>query len=98
MTRRRAAFSELELPNPQETATLGAVVRVFTTARLRVTNTVAGVATVEVSHEALMREWKLLAAWIHEAREDIQQRKAISEDAMEWKRRGHPLDRLYRGT
>ncbi len=53
---------------------------------------------ISVSHEALIREWKLLADWIHEAREDIQQRKAISEDAMEWKRRGHPLDRLYRGS
>ena len=45
-----------------------------------------------------MREWKLLADWIHEAREDIQLRKAITEDAMEWKRRGYPLDRLYRGS
>src|SRR6266496_1709744 len=94
MTRRRAALSELELPNPQETATLREVVKIFTTARLLVTNT----STVEVSHEALMREWKLLADWIHEAREDIQQRKAISEDATEWKRRGYPLDRLYRGS
>ena len=98
MTRRRAAFSELELPDPQETATLREVVKIFTTARLLVTNTVAGVSTVEVSHEALMREWKLLADWIHEAREDIQLRKAISEDATEWKRRGCPLDRLYRGS
>src|SRR5439155_14046597 len=84
VTRRRAAFSELEMPNPQETATLREVVRIFTTARLLVTNTIAGVSTVEVSHEALIQEWKLLADWIHEAREDIQQRKAISEDAMEW--------------
>ena len=74
------------------------VVKTFTTARLLVTNTVAGVSTVEVSHEALMREWKLLADWIHEAREDIQLRKAISEDAAEWKRRGCPNDRLYRGS
>ncbi|HYU77124.1 MAG TPA: hypothetical protein VEL31_31020, partial [Ktedonobacteraceae bacterium] len=28
----------------------------------------------------------------------IQLRKAISEDAAEWKRRGYPLDRLYRGS
>ena len=37
MTRRRADFSELELPNPQETATLKEVVKIFTTARLLVT-------------------------------------------------------------
>ncbi len=49
MTRRRAAFSELELPDPQETATLREVVKIFTTARLLVTNTVAGVSTLEVS-------------------------------------------------
>src|SRR6266496_3875513 len=98
MTRRRAASSELEMPDPQETATLREVVKIFTTARLLVTNTVAGVSTVEVSHEALIREWKLLADWIHEAREDIQLRKAISEDAAEWKRRGCPIDRLYRGS
>ncbi|TME05258.1 MAG: hypothetical protein E6I80_17665, partial [Chloroflexi bacterium] len=83
MTRRRAAFSELELPDPQETATLRGVVKIFTTARLLVTNTVAGVSTVEVSHEALMREWKLLSDWIDKAREDIQLRKA-------WRERNSP--------
>src|SRR5437899_7936458 len=98
MTRRRAAFSELELPNPQETATLRAVVRIFTTARLLVTNTVAGVSTVEVSHEALIREWELLADWIHEARGNLPFQQTLSKDVTLWEELGEPKERLYRGS
>src|SRR5262249_38296938 len=60
-TRRRAALSELLLPDPKETVILEKVVTVFTTARLLTTNTIAGVPTVEVSHEALIREWSRLS-------------------------------------
>ncbi len=42
--------------------------------------TVAGTAVLEVSHEALIREWPRLASWLHEAREDILLQQTISED------------------
>src|SRR5439155_10551254 len=44
------------------------------------------------------REWKRLADWLGEAREDIHLQHAISEDVAEWERRSMPRDRLYRGS
>src|SRR5438105_1468175 len=97
-TRRRAALSELLLSNPKETVILEEVTRAFTAARLLTTNTVSGVATVEVSHEAVIREWTRLSDWLDEAREDVHHQQTISEDATEWEQHGKPRDRLYRGT
>ncbi|HYA99317.1 MAG TPA: hypothetical protein VED37_03790, partial [Ktedonobacteraceae bacterium] len=98
MTRRRAVRSEMQKPDPRQTLMLEEVLTAFTAARLLTTNTVAGTATIEVSHEALIREWRRLYEWIREAREDIPLQHAISEDAAAWKRRNRPVDRLYRGT
>ena len=53
---------------------------------------------LEVSHEALIREWPRLADWLHEAREDILLQQTISEDATSWQERGKSKDRLYRGS
>ncbi len=97
-TRRRAALSELSLPDPKQTAIMREVADTFVTARLLMTNEVAGTTTIEVSHEALIREWARLAEWLREAREDITLQQAISGDAAEWVRRGRPVDRLYRGA
>ena len=36
--------------------------------------------TLEVSHEALIREWKQLSSWIQEARKDIFLQQTISEN------------------
>jgi Novel STAND NTPase 1 len=97
-TRRRAAFSELSLPDPLQTALLREVADAFVAARLLTTNESAGITTIEVSHEALIREWAHLAGWLRENREDILAQQAISADATEWVRRDRPEDRLYRGT
>jgi hypothetical protein len=97
-TRRRVSLSELQLSNPHETLMLGEVTRAFTTARLLTATTVAGVAMVEVSHEAVIREWLRLAKWLREAREDIRLQQTISQDAAVWERHGKPGDHLYRGS
>jgi serine/threonine protein kinase len=97
-TRRRITRSELVLSTVKESVMMEEVLRAFTTARLLTTNTVSGVATVEVSHEAVIREWTRLAEWLDEAREDVHHQQTISEDASEWERHGKPKDRLYRGT
>src|SRR5262249_31341377 len=70
----------------------------FVAARLLVTNEVAGTTTIEVSHEALIREWKRLAEWLREGREDLPRQQQLSEDVTEWERRQQPRDRLYRGS
>ncbi len=97
-TRRRAALAELALPDPKQTALLRSVADTFIAARLLTTNEIGGSATIEVSHEAVSREWKRLADWIREAREDLHLVRVIREDAAEWRRYGRSLDRLYRGS
>ena len=97
-TRRRATLSELTLPTPKETELLQQVITYFLAARLLTTNEIAGTSTIEVSHEALIREWERLSDWLREAREDIHLLQAISKDATEWQRRDKPSDRLYRGS
>ncbi|HEY6285402.1 MAG TPA: choice-of-anchor Q domain-containing protein, partial [Ktedonobacteraceae bacterium] len=72
--------------------------RAFTAARLLTTNTASGIATVEVSHEAVIREWTRLTGWLDEAREDVHLQRAISEDVAAWEQSGRSRDRLYRGS
>ncbi len=97
LTRRRIAFSELALPDRVQSERLKKIVLFLTDKRLLMTNRVANVATVEVSHEALLREWSRLADWIRTAREDIQTQQRISRDAEEWLKREKRSDDLYRG-
>lgn len=97
-TRRRAALTELALPDVEQTTMIREVADAFVTARLLTTNELAGVTTIEVSHEALIREWKRLSAWLHEAREDILLQQTISADTADWVRRDRPVDRLYQGS
>ncbi len=97
-TRRRAALAELALPDPKQTVLLRSIADTFIAALLLTTNEIGGSATIEVSHEAVSREWKRLADWIREAHEDLHLLRVIREDAAEWRRYRRSLDRLYRGT
>ena len=83
-TRRRAALSEFTLDDPNHTRLMRETIDAFITARLLTTNEVAGTTTIEVSHEALIREWPRLAEWMREARQDIRLQQTISKDASEW--------------
>lgn len=97
-TRRRAPLSELELTEAARTERMRAVAETFITARLLTAREDAGATTLEVSHEALIREWARLGAWVEEAREDVRLQGRISADAAAWEQHGRPADSLYRGT
>src|SRR6266487_1770301 len=97
-TRRRAALSEFSLADATQTRRLQEVADAYIAARLLTTNEIAGTTTIEVSHEALIREWPRLASWLREAREDIRLQQTISEDTAEWEQHNKPGDRLYRGS
>jgi serine/threonine protein kinase len=97
-TRRHVSLTELSLPDVEQTKIMREVADTFVAARLLMTNESAGTTTIEVSHEALIREWTRLTEWLREARDDIRLQHAISEDAAEWERRSMPRDRLYRGS
>ena len=94
-TRRRATHTEFEYADPAQTQeTLERFIR----ARLLTTSQINGITTIEVSHEALIREWKRLAEWLHEARGDILIQQDLSKDTTEWEQHGKPRDRLYHGS
>jgi hypothetical protein len=65
------------------------VVQIFAgeEARLIVTDRVGERGSVEVSHEALIRHWGELRAWIDANRENLRTRARLKEDKTEWLKR-----------
>jgi hypothetical protein len=96
--RRRAELGEFTLENAEQSQKLREVIDVFIAARLLTVNQFLATSTLEISHEALIREWPRLTNWVQEARGDIPLQQDISNDAREWELRGKPKDRLYRGS
>ena len=54
--------------------------------------------TVEVAHEALLREWTRLRAWLDESRDDIRQQRMLATASQEWEQSGQEPDFLLRGA
>ncbi len=108
-TRRRASYSELTLTDAEQTRILQETADAFVNARLLVSDSGSplaqrgdgrGETTLEVSHEALIREWKRLRDWLHDAREDLRLQKKVNADAADWVRAGRPdnYGGFYAGT
>jgi WD40 repeat protein len=57
-------------------------------ARLVVTDEIGGRRSVEVSHEALIRHWDKLRAWIDENRDKLRTREFLRANRMEWVKHG----------
>src|SRR5262249_47745167 len=93
-TRRRATMAELQREG-EEQDTVAEVVKTLTDARLLVTDTDQ---QVDVAHEALIRGWPRLQAWINENREALQMHRRITEAAREWARNGNDVSYLYVGA
>jgi WD40 repeat protein/DNA-binding SARP family transcriptional activator len=53
---------------------------------------------VEISHEALLREWPRYRAWIDEERVERRLHAHLSASAREWEGHGHDRADLYRGA
>jgi len=53
--------------------------------------------TVEVAHEALIREWKRLRDWLDASREDVRLQRLLSAAATEWIESGRENSFLLRG-
>lgn len=54
--------------------------------------------TVELAHEALLREWPRLRAWLDESRADIRQQRALAQAAAEWAAGNHDASFLLAGA
>ena len=53
--------------------------------------------TVEVAHEALIREWPDLRSWLEDNREGLRLHRQLTEAAQEWAAFNREPDILYRG-
>src|SRR5262249_1400605 len=96
--RRRALSSEFELEQAEQSQVLQQVIDTFLAARLITSSRKLGISTLEISHEALLREWPRLALWVREAREDMQLQERLARDAHEWEQKNKPKDYLYHGS
>ena len=92
-TRRRATFNELIL-RPEEADTTQYVLKVLADARLITTSQ----DSVEVAHEALIREWPTLRGWLEDNREGLRLHRQLTEAAQEWNALHREPDLLYRGA
>ena len=54
--------------------------------------------SVEVAHEALIREWPTLRDWLEENREGLRLHRHITEASHEWELLGRDPGALYRGA
>lgn len=96
--RRRVDASEFTLEDTEQNRVLHEVSDAFIAASLVTVNQSTETTTLEISHEALIREWPRLTNWLEEAGEDMRMQQTMSSDAGEWERHGRPKDRLYRGS
>jgi formylglycine-generating enzyme required for sulfatase activity len=92
--RRRVSLTQLTLSDGAQSNKMREVADAFVADRLLT----ADQATIEVTHEALIREWPRLKEWLRKHRDDSRFQKGLSDDVSEWLRRGRPTDRLYRET
>ncbi len=92
-TRRQASLSAL-VPRPAEAAAVAAVLKILVEARLVTVDH----DTVEVAHEALIREWPALRQWLAEDRDGLRLQRRLIEAAQEWEALDRDSGALLRGA
>jgi serine/threonine protein kinase/WD40 repeat protein len=98
-TRRRILRSEL-LSIQQDTEAIEDLLDSFAAYRLLSldNDTSSRQPTVEIAHEALMREWERLKQWINESREEIHMQQQLTRMAVEWQETGQDAGYLASGS
>jgi WD40 repeat protein/DNA-binding SARP family transcriptional activator len=89
--RRRISLAELETEHSEDVAR---VVTLLTDRRM----VTVSAGTVEIAHEALLREWPRLRAWIEQDREGLRIQRNLTSASQEWRRLDQDEGALYRGT
>jgi WD40 repeat protein len=76
------------------------IIDMFGTARLLTFDRDAATRspTVEVAHEALLREWQRLRAWLEASRDDIRSQRLLARATVEWLRADKDESYLLRGA
>lgn len=57
-------------------------------ARVLVATELGGEEIIEIAHEALLREWSTLVAWLEADREALRLRQELARDAVKWREHG----------
>ena len=98
-SRRRLPLSEL-IDLDVDPVALSAVLDAFGRNRLIAFDreSATGDATVEVAHEALLREWERMAGWIDRHRLALRRHEAFNLGAEEWEASGRNPDYLLAGS
>ena len=98
-TRRRVHRREVEALEIDQGAT-AAVLQSFGDARLLSfdRDAVGNEPTVEVAHEALLREWPRLREWIDESRHELHTHQTLTAASAEWFAAGKDPDYLLSGS
>jgi WD40 repeat protein len=99
-TRRRALRSELAAAADSSAGEVLGVIETWAGARLLTLDRhpESREPTVEVAHEALLREWPRLRGWLEEDREVIVALGHLREAAARWAELDHDPGALYRGA
>ncbi len=92
-TKRRVNINELILKQEDAEATQ-AVLKALADARLITISE----DSVQVAHEALIREWPTLRGWLEENREGLRLHHQLTEASQEWQSADHQSDLLFRGA
>jgi class 3 adenylate cyclase/WD40 repeat protein len=92
-TRRRVGLEEMSAVGDDPRAAAH-VLAVLTAARL----VIADEHAVEVAHEALIREWPRLRAWLDEDRDSLRVQAHLTQAARDWEAAGRSAEDLYAGA
>ena len=91
VTRRRASLDEFD---PERDAVAQRLIAQLARDRLLT----LGEGTVEIAHEALVREWPRLRGWLEEDQQGRQVRQQLGEAARHWGTGGRESSDLFRGA
>jgi serine/threonine protein kinase/WD40 repeat protein len=98
-TRRRVPRSEL-LAIAAESEGMDDIIDTYVASRLLSLDNdpATRTPTVEVAHEAILREWERLRTWLNESREDIRQQRIVAQASEAWKANKRDASYLLSGT
>jgi WD40 repeat protein len=92
-SRRRVKLMDL-IANRNESKSLEGLLKLLSDARLVIVTE----DSVEVAHEALIREWPRLREWLSEDRENLLLHRQLNSAARSWDADGRKSEDLYRGS
>ncbi len=105
-TRRRVLLAELtdldtrETTGQKEAVTMASAIQLFGAARLLSFDhdSLSREPTVEVAHEALLREWPRLRNWLSDSRDDVRRQRELGAAVRQWQEGGRDDSYLIHGA